>query len=324
MAIRLWGECEILSSSSSIDCWWRGAVPFAACSSPFLWIPSVQESVVKLRALLCVMLIVVWSTAAPALAEELEQLRDGVHNAPPSSPSPVPPSRPCADDDDSFGEELAEEILEDTVGDALGSVVMAGFASLISGPGHERFAGHAEAYGVSGFKDTEWFYRTTDFVCSARGQLEYGTDYNDMQSVGTRLQVDFTRLRSTIDASWNNYYEKTGAGTDHLGLGDANWVFRITQEPNVVSRAGFGINWLADDHSEVGFNFTTGMDVLLFHPIVWSTDLDMGSLGEADLFRIRTTLGAQWREGELYTGLEYVDIEDAQIPQMLFGFRYWW
>lgn len=276
----------------------------------------MHRRAVVVRVLLACMVL-----AAPSVGEELKQIREGIHQ--PESPPEEKREEEC-EDDDSFGEELAGELFAETAGGILGGVVTAGFASMISEPGHERFAGHAVEHGTSKFKETEWFYQSNYFISSARAQIEYGTDYRDMQSVGTRLQIDFPRFRSTIDASWNNYYEDTAIGTDHLGLGDVNWVFRITQEETMVSRMGVGVNWLAGDESAAGFNFTTGMDVLLPYPLVWSTDLDMGTLGDASLFRIRTTLGAQWRDGELYTGFEYVDIEDAQIPQMLFGFRYWW
>ena len=257
---------------------------------------------------------------------ELEQLRSGVHTPSPKSPLRKPdwiPSRERSYDD-PFEEDPLDEAIDNVVLAALAAPYWIPY-TMLDEPRYERFAGYCEEYEASSYKDSEWFFRATDFVCSARAQFEYGTDFSRVQSVGTRLQVDFPRWRSTIDASWNNYYEDVfGGETDHLGLGDVNWVFRFAQHPRTVWRSGVGINWLIDHDDDIGFNFTYGFDVLPIRPIVWSTDFDLGTLGHASLFRVRTTVGVQWLECELYTGFEYVDVEDAQVPVMLFGFRYWW
>lgn len=263
--------------------------------------------------------------AAPSVGEELEQVREGVHAPdPPSAPS-APRERsndtwddPWDDSDDSFDDAVTYLVL---------AVVAAPYwipYSAFDEPGCERFAGYCEEYDHLPFKDSEWFCSSNYIVASARAQAEYGTNYGDMQSVGTRLQIDFPLLRTSIESSWTNYYEDLSSGTDHLALGDANLVFRFVQNPRTTWRSGVGLNWLNASDGDIGFNFTYGVDVLPVHPVVWSSEIDLGTLGNASLFRIRTTLGAQWLDGELYTGFEYVDIEDAQIPQMLFGFRYWW
>ena len=262
--------------------------------------------------------------AAPSFGEELEQLREGVHQ--PDSPSA--PSESCgSSSDDSWDDPWDDDPVEDAVGYVVLGIVAAPYwfpYTFLDEPGHERFAAYSEYYDHCAFKDTEWFCRSNDFIASARAQVEYGTNFGDTQSVGTRLQIDFPLWRMSLESSWSGYYEDLPGGRDHLGVGDANLVFRFVQHPLTTWRSGIGINWLNDSDSDVGFNFTYGFDVLPVHPFVWSNEIDMGTLGNASLFRFRTTLGAQWRDGELYTGFEYVDIEDAQIPQMLFGFRYWW
>lgn len=213
----------------------------------------------------------------------------------------------------------------------MGWVAMAVFSapywipySLVDEPGYERFAGYCESYPHSEYKETDWFDRSNDFVCSARAQVEYGLDFSDLQTVGARLLLDFPAWRTSLDASWNSYFENTDMGTDKLAVGDANLVWRFVQHPSTQWRSGVGINWLADDHTDVGFNFTYGFDVLPIHPFVWSNELDLGRLGHATLLRVRSTVGAQWSDGELYTGFEYLDIDHAHLPTMLFGFRYWW
>ncbi|QDU55564.1 hypothetical protein [Aeoliella mucimassa] len=197
--------------------------------------------------------------------------------------------------------------------------------SLFDDPDAERFTGYQPTFEPGTFKDTDWFCRSTNFICSARAQVEYGTNFNDMQTIGNRLQIDLARIRSTIDLSYDNYFEKLPNGdTDHLAVGNANWVLRFAQNPRTVWRSGIGVNWMNGDQNDVGFNFTYGFDLLPVEPWVWSNDLDLGRLGDAGLFRFRTTVGQQFRLGEIYTGFEYLDAGDAQIPTMLFGARYWW
>ena len=271
-------------------------------------------------------------TGATALApqadgDELQQMRSSMVDAGGSSSnaSSGNSSSGRSDPDHSF-----DDYDDDgTVGAALLMVVGSPFFFpnfFLDEPGCVRFTGYNLEYRENSFEDSDWFFHSTQFVSSARAQVEYGTDFNDMQTVGSRLQVDFARWRSTLDVSWNNYYEQTNTGTDHLAVGDANWVFRFVQHPFTVWRSGIGINWLNDTQDDIGFNFTYGVDIAFGtpQPWVWSSDLDLGKLGDTGLFRYRTTLGLQHHDGEIYTGFEYLDVGDAQIPTMLFGARYWW
>ncbi|MCO6045126.1 hypothetical protein NG895_14540 [Aeoliella sp. ICT_H6.2] len=282
------------------------------------------------------LLLVCSATTGVVRGEELQQLREGVHtpNSPASS-SPAPSSGGSRDTYDP-ADAVLDDLLEDNPASEflLGGIFMVAAApywapyALLNDPDHQRFGGYTDAYAEGGYKDSELFWRSTDFVSSARAQLEYGTNFDDMQTVGSRLQIDLALWRLSLDSSWNNYYEDIPSGTDELALGDLNLVFRFAQNDYMQWRSGLGINWLSDTRSEVGFNFTYGFDILPVEPWIWSTDFDLGKLGHARLLRARTTLGVHLgkhcRDGELYTGFEYVDIEDAQIPQMLFGFRYWW
>ena len=273
------------------------------------------------------------STGEMVAAGELGQLRAGVAGTGRSSSSPPP--APSSESDScrsnhrsSWGDDSDDEgFLDGILGGIFVGVVTSPWTVphlVFDEPGSDRFTGYNETYDTT-FEHTDWFCRSTDFISSARAQLEYGTDFNDMQTVGTRIQVDFARLRSTLDISWNNYYEQLATdNTDHLAIGDANLVVRFSQSERTVWRSGLGINWINDRRDDIGFNFTYGFDLLPKDPWVWSSEIDLGTLGDANLFRARTTLGAQWHDGEIYTGFEYLDVADAQIPTMLFGARYWW
>ncbi|WP_425395807.1 hypothetical protein [Aeoliella sp.] len=281
---------------------------------------------------LCAIITAALALTVVVQGGELEQLREGVHQPSTAAPSSSDSGRSSYDPQDSAIEDLLEDtpVTDYVVGGALVAVAAPywGPYALLNDSDCERFGGYSDCYSEGGYKDTELFYRSTDFVSSARAQLEYGTNFNDMQTFGSRLQLDIPLWRLALDTSWNNYYEDLPTGTDELALGDANLVFRFAQNELMQWRSGLGINWLSDSRSKVGFNFTYGFDVLPVGPWIWSSDFDIGKLGSSTLFRARTTvgvhLGKRCSDGELYTGFEYVDIEDAQIPQMLFGFRYWW
>ncbi|TWT88425.1 hypothetical protein Mal64_19060 [Pseudobythopirellula maris] len=189
----------------------------------------------------------------------------------------------------------------------------------------DRFESYSQQETDHGFKETDWFCRSTEGVSSARGLVEYGTDFSDIDSVGAKLQVDLPVARMTLDASAVEYSERmVGGGSDSLTLGDANLVFRFAQNSYTVWRSGLGVNWMADARDDVGFNFTYGFDYLPSKPYVVSAEIDWGRLGETHLFRGRTTVGVQWRDFEAYTGYEYLDIESVELSTMLFGVRGWW
>lgn len=47
--------------------------------------------------------------------------------------------------------------------------------------------------------------------------------------------------------------------------------------------------------------------------------LGWGTLGRAELFRFRATVGATFYGIEAYTGFEYLDIDRTQLPGLLAG-----
>lgn len=273
---------------------------------------------------ICATVSLAWLASGAAWAQgDLEEVREAAR-----TPDPPQATVPSNSRDNRFYD---DPWADDPIDDAVGWVALAAIATpyyiphaALDEPGYDRFAGYCEEHG-SGWKDAEWFYRSNDLLASARAQVEYGTNFGDLQSVGTRMMVDLPVLRTSLDASWTSYHEDLPAGgTDQLALGDANLVWRFVQNPRTHWRSGIGINWLTGGEDDLGFNFTYGFDVLPIHPVVWSNELDLGTLGHATLLRLRTTIGAQWREGELYTGFEYVDIDHAHLPTLLVGFRYWW
>ena len=69
--------------------------------------------------------------------------------------------------------------------------------------------------------------------------------------------------------------------------------------------------------------FTYGADLFVRRPWVVSATIDWGTLGEAELFRFRTTGGVVVHGVEVYTGYEYLDIDSTQMNGVMGGVRIW-
>lgn len=152
---------------------------------------------------------------------------------------------------------------------------------------------------------------------------EYGTNFDDLDRIGTRLVVD-TSSRFGFDAEWNQWIESTPAVTDDLATGDFNLVYRFAQHERLQFHSGLGMNWLADDAgSDFGVNFTWGVQAFPRDPFVFDAVLDVGSLGDAFLLHFRTTAGVVWGPAEIFAGYDRQHIGDATLQGVLAGVRFW-
>ncbi|TWT65927.1 hypothetical protein Pla123a_48380 [Posidoniimonas polymericola] len=267
-----------------------------------------------------VLLLLVGAAASVGQTQQLEEFRQSAHTPQPEEPKPAKRRRSFYDcEDDPF-----DDLKAMVVFGVLAAPYYLPYAAFDQ-PGCDRFESYAAEQRQIAYKDTNWFCNSTNVVASARAQVDYGTDFSGLEQIGTKLQVDLPVWRLTLDGSISSYYEQLAAGgEDHLAIGDANLVFRFAQGERIVWRSGVGMNWLADTHNEAGFNFTYGLDAMPWEPVVFSTEIDLGTLGHERLLRSRTTLGLQWREVEVYTGYEYVEAGSAGLSTMLFGVRGWW
>ncbi|HUT89844.1 MAG TPA: hypothetical protein VMY37_10125 [Thermoguttaceae bacterium] len=159
---------------------------------------------------------------------------------------------------------------------------------------------------------------------AARFRMEYADEFNDLQRIGGHLLLE-TRSRFGLDTETSYLEEELPDGTqDALWLGDCNVVYRFAQGEYAQFRAGVGFNWLDDpEETDFGFNFTYGADLFPRRPWVLSATIDWGTLGEAELFRFRTTGGVVVHGVELYTGYEYLDIDSTQMNGIMGGVRIW-
>lgn len=191
--------------------------------------------------------------------------------------------------------------------------------------GVDSFSEYPYENGHAGFMTDGLGPQASALPFSLRAGLEYGLNFDNVHTAGGKLAVDFPSYRLTFDSGWTSYFERDGSGgTDDFTVGDVNMVVRFVESERSVWRAGIGVNWLADSGGEAGFNFTYGIDYFPFRPVVWSSELDWGTLAGDTLLRLRSTFGLQIRDFELYTGVEYLDIREEHFTTMLFGIRYWW
>jgi hypothetical protein len=159
---------------------------------------------------------------------------------------------------------------------------------------------------------------------AGRVNIEYPDPFDHMDRVGGRLLLE-TTSRFGLDAQADYFRERLAGGRhDQLWAGDCNAVYRFAQSCVGEFRAGLGFNWMRDSiRDDFGFNFTYGADLFPCRPWVISTDIDLGTLGHAELFRFRTTVGVTVRNVEFYTGYEYTDIERMHLNSLIGGIRIW-
>jgi hypothetical protein len=159
---------------------------------------------------------------------------------------------------------------------------------------------------------------------SLRLESDFGTDFNDQKLVGTRLLWEHT-TRFGLEARLNYLEDNFSRRPDDSVLyGDVNGTFRFAQSHHWLLRGGIGMNWLAD-HGDIdlGPNFTYQVDWFPTEPLVFSTELDLGTLGDAWLFNFKQTAGVTWRGLEGRIGYDYLDVGDAQFSLFLCGVRGW-
>lgn len=156
-----------------------------------------------------------------------------------------------------------------------------------------------------------------------RLSTEYADDFSGLQRIGNRLQLD-SQSRFGLDTEWNYWREEIATGYDEIWTGDANLVFRFAQSETAQFYTGLGMNWLGGSESDVGFNFTYGFDWFPAKPWVIRSVLDAGTLGSADLYHNKTTVGLCYQHVELYTGYDILHIGDTNLQGFVAGFTLWW
>lgn len=154
--------------------------------------------------------------------------------------------------------------------------------------------------------------------------LEQGLATDDVDRTGFTL---FVEGESGFGANfeWHSLTEDlAGGGHDELHLGELDITYRLVESDHALVRAGLGLNWLGDRYdTDFGVNFTVGADFFPVRPIVLSTELDLGTVGDAQMLHLSGTAGWMMGRMELFGGYDYRRIGDAVIEGPLVGLRLW-
>ena len=155
-----------------------------------------------------------------------------------------------------------------------------------------------------------------------RFEIDYAGDEADVDRTGFGLLLNATGGLG-IDTGVRIFREPGDDFRDHLWLGDFNVTYELFPTEFIRTRAGVGFNWLADRYgAEAGLNLTLGSE-LFAGPVVFSGEVDMGTLGDADLLHGRLT--ASWRQGdhlEWFAGYDYLDVGGTEISGVVGGLRF--
>ncbi len=155
-----------------------------------------------------------------------------------------------------------------------------------------------------------------------RLELDHANDEADVDRTGFGMLLNATGGLG-VDLGVRLFRERDADFRDHMWMGDANIVYEIMPSDFARTRVGIGINWLADSYGgESGLNLTLGTD-LFAGPVVFSGEVDLGTLGDADLFHGRLT--AALRQGEhieWFAGYDYLDIGGVEIRGVVGGVRF--
>jgi hypothetical protein len=168
----------------------------------------------------------------------------------------------------------------------------------------------------AGQPDAQWW--------SVRASAEGGSNFDGLDRLGLRLFLD-TDTRFGLKSDWDYYSEKLPCGCrDNLWLGDVTATFRFVQNEWLMMTTGLGGRFLIDQgHNRGGFNFLYGLDAFPIKPVHLFASFDGGTLGHADLFRLRGGVGVNWTHFELFAGYDWVQIGGVNLRGPMAGLRLW-
>jgi hypothetical protein len=158
---------------------------------------------------------------------------------------------------------------------------------------------------------------------SLRAESDFGTNFNSQQLFGGHVLWEH-QYRWGLETRFARLEDEFQSVTDSLWFGDLNGTYRFAQSEHWLFRGGLGMNWLSDHGDEsYGVNGTYQIDWFPSEPFVFSTDLDVGTLGDAWLFHFQQTAGVTWHGIEARVGYDYLDVGNAQFSMFLCGVRGW-
>ncbi len=157
---------------------------------------------------------------------------------------------------------------------------------------------------------------------SARLQLfaDLGQDSDGLGRGTLGLSLDGERLG--LETRWTAWFESLGTETDQLWLGDANIRFQWLATSVAQLYVGGGVNVLADaDGATLGPNLTAAAELYPLRPLVLRLEGDVGTLGDAYLVGAQGSVGAVYRNFELYVGAAHTAVDDIEFVSGFGGLR---
>lgn len=154
--------------------------------------------------------------------------------------------------------------------------------------------------------------------------FEYGSSFDGLDRRGFGLLLEHSS-RLGIDFKWDSYIEDLGGGwTDELHLTDINVLCRVAESERYLIRAGLGANILGDAFgTDGGFNATAKVDLFPAQPLVLSGELDLGTIGDAELFHVSGKAGLMLDRFEIFGGYDYRTIGGVPLKGAMIGLQVW-
>jgi len=147
--------------------------------------------------------------------------------------------------------------------------------------------------------------------------------FDRLDNLGGHLLIE-DAPRVAFGASWGHLEDRDGDRCDSLNVGNCNLLCRSAQGELGEFGVGAGMNWLNDSTAtNLGFNLIYAADIYPRKPWVFSSELDWGTLGKAELFSFRATVGVEFHHIETYADCEHTDIGREHWNGLIAGVRFW-
>ena len=102
-------------------------------------------------------------------------------------------------------------------------------------------------------------------------------------------------------------------------------MWRVNQTVRTQWRLGVGMSWLADSVDDTaGVNFALRTDYFPMKPLIFCGELDHGTLGHANTFHGRASVGFNIDQTEFFAGYDFRSIGDVDVEGPMLGVQFWY
>lgn len=277
----------------------------------------------RLGTLLCLFCLPGWASAQDGLLQGARQAA--------RSPAGESPSSHGSEKTGILGEFfslLQGEDADEESASSLGDHESSGW------PSHAFFLKYPYRSGFPGYRvppagewpDSyeKWDRKATPWPWGGRLSVEDGNDFSGLNRAAGQMLLEHSSGFGML-TTWNHYHERLSHGcTDQMVMGDVNVTYTWAWIPWWELRVGAGCRLATDNRqTDLGFNVHLGSDFYPIRPWVMSWSADFGNVGSAGVSHFRGTLGVMVRGVEIFTGYDFLRIEDTRLQGPLVGVRLW-